>query len=362
MRSLIIHRATALALTALFAASPLANANQTDARAPTATGPVDPVFAAWSAAEVTPFEPDQAAEIGRVLAPNWANGGRFLVRNEVLLPLAMWFNNEYNRNARTSAFQVTAVLDCDPATRLTRRLDEVVCTIADIGLIASALPGDSGRLQPILEEYDQTLTGATLLLHTNHHGRIANVELRGVNKRNRRISLIQENLRLVLSRSIAGFDLPLPRGGALPNTGQWVENDSLLMKLPSTRGSAGLTQIANRVRGTTADGLIVIDTRGHGIVIPGEEGNNYDLELQSVSLFDPSTGLIAGRTWSVIGEPTASSQIASGFAGLPYVQRGTVRALSIDEVPYVGQTLEVAPPGDTPSALQQWLFLGGAPR
>jgi hypothetical protein len=237
-----------------------------------------------------------------------------------------------------------------------RDIYEVSCTLEDVALMAAAHPGDAGLLLPVLQEIDGVLTGAVLQLQVGADGRLRDVDLEGVRRNNRRLSERTENLRLMLSRMVAGLDLRLPR----PRTTEgdlWIQRRDAVLDSPSARGTAGGVDVVHRatVRG---DGTLGIETAGRAVLMPMDiEGNLYDTRYEAKAIFTPGLGLTY-RRWTTVGTPTASSRIALGARGIDYLQKGEMYHLEPGEGHSVGETREVNPPEVTQTALQNWVSLG----
>lgn len=288
------------------------------------------------------------------------SGRRWLVENEVQLPMFMWWRAENNRQARVAAYQIRTILDCGEAARLGRKSWEVICSIEDISIRAAPIDAAQGLLQPILEEIDNKLTGAHLQVTMSRDGRVTNLDLEGVGKRNRRISSMTETLRLVLGRTVAGLDLQLPKKGVIGGTGEiWAQYRSQIFKAPNGLGTQGASQTLHQVYRVEDDARLVVQTRGRGMVAPGSgsdsgPSNYYDTRLESVAVFDPAAGALTERVWTAVGWPTASSAMSEGTAGIPYGQRGSLRLLAPGEGIEIGPTIETTPPGQTASTIQRW--------
>jgi len=286
---------------------------------------------------------------------DWSVPHRFYLESEVRLPYLMWFAKQFNEQARVTAFEVRMVADCVPGVEGKRR-SEVLCTVADVALDASGMSQEAGLLQPILEELDERLTGTVVQLQMRDDGRIANIDLEAIDRRNRRVGRMNENLRLVVSRAFAGLDLPLP----VHDDPQWVQHDAWLMKAPASQGSIGTAQIVHN-RGQTDGRQLQIITGGRGIIVPANSGNQYDARMVSETWFDRDAGRITDRVWTVVATPTPSSAIAEGTAGYPYLQQGRILALGADQDYPVGETREHPPLDEDPTAIQQWQTLGLIP-
>lgn len=307
------------------------------------------IVAMLSAAQAAP-----ASDAG--LAWDWSVEHRFFLESEVRLPYLMWFAKQFNEQARVSAFRVRVVADCVPGDP-GRRVREVLCDIEDVSLTASGVAQEEGLLQPILEELDERLSGATVQLQVRDDGRLVNIDMEDLDRRNRRVGRMNENLRLVVSRAFAGLDLPLPPNADDP---QWVQHDAWLMKAPAAQGSIGSARIVHN-RGDDDGRLLQIVTGGRAIIVPALTGNQYAARMTSEAWFDRHTGALTDRSWTVIAAPTPSSAIAEGTAGYPYLQVGHVVALAPDQSYPVGASEALPPLDEDPSAIQQWQTLGLIP-
>jgi len=298
--------------------------------------------------------PAHAAE--PALAWDWSEPQRYYFETEVRLPLLMWFFKQYNKQARVSAFQVRLVADCEPVFQGKRRA-EVMCAIEDVGLKASGLPQEEGLLQPILDELDQRLSAASVQLIVRDDGRLANIDLEGLDRHYQRTGRMNENLRLIVTRAFAGLDLPLPRAhdGAIDT--QWVQRDSWILRAPVATGNLGTADVVHELVGDPHARVVTIETEGRGMVVPSGGMNRYDVVLDGQTTFDRVEGRILDRTWTMIGAPTPGSAIAEGTAGYPYLQVGRIVHLEAGQGMDVGDT-EALDPIDAPTALQQWQVLG----
>lgn len=283
---------------------------------------------------------------------------RWRVQVEVNLPSFLWVYQDRGPRARIVAYQIDTVIDCWPV-HVRARKAELVCEVEDAMLSGAAADGDRGLLQPILDEADDKLTGSQMQVILKRDGRLVNFDLEEVDRRdvNRRTTLMNEKLRLLVARAIAGFDLQLPRGGQTAGE-LWTQYDAMLMLAPSQAGSYASSQLVHRVI-ESGESTVLIETAGRGTMSSAEaEDNLYDTELRSLTVFDLEAGGISERLWSVYGEPTAGSAISEGYEGIPYVQWGRITPLDPGESPELGETLEVSPPGRSVSTLQMWQPLG----
>lgn len=287
----------------------------------------------------------------------WDTPRRLLFEVDVRLPYPMWFAAEHNKEQRAVAYQVRAVLDCSPATAERKRAVQVDCRVEDIGLTAAGMPAKEGLLEPILQEFDQRLSTASLQLQLRRDGRILNVDIEGLERSRRRDGEIHETFRLMLSRAVAGLDLQFDPAPVSMGT-VWPQYQSWIMGAPTDVGTSGSVEMLHRVEEIRPDGRVVLASAAEGLVVPGGGVDKYSVRFSSVSVFDTSSGFLTERVWSAQGRPTASSAAAEGLAGHPYDQIGRLRLLEDGEQVDVGETREVAPPGVTPTTLQLWPSLG----
>lgn len=315
-----------------------------------ATGHARPVFAA----EGTPAAGSAASS--EPVTWDWTASRRYLLETQVHLPLFMWFVTPYNHQARVTAFDLRMISTCAPGEPLGRKRYEVVCTLDDVALSAAGMEQEEGLLQPILDELDEILTGAAVQLQVRPDGRLANIDLEDVDRRNQRVGRMNENLRLVVSRAFAGFDLPLPVGAE----NAWPQYDVWLMRAPSADGSTGASEIVHAVR-ERSGGLMWLESGGRGTIFPGEGENKYDASFSGTAVFDTVGHRLVERTWMVAGTPTASSSIALGTEGYPYLQQGRIQLLSEGQSWDVGPSRELTPAEAAQTAIQQTRFLGTNP-
>ena len=293
-------------------------------------------------------------------------GERVYVETSVQLPRFMWFLADFNRDVRVSGFDVELVMTC--ATSVPgKRTSEVQCKVDDAALRASPMTADRRNAQAVFEQMRDKLAGSTLVLAVRRDGRITNVGLRDaytLDLRHRRIRQMNENLRLVAARAIAGLDLQRPKG-ALEDGAMWAQRQTMLTMAPSASGTLGSTELIYRAA-PGPEGRLSVRGEGRAMIAPasgmraGGPADTFDTRLVSEAYLDPETGRIDSVAWTVIGVPTASSAIAEGFAGIPYVQKGRAVALRPGEIPELGPTGPIEPKGQQPSALQQDVSLGVA--
>jgi hypothetical protein len=279
---------------------------------------------------------------------------RYFLQSTVQLPLFMWFGTPFNQQARVTAFDLRMVLACDAGVPNTKRSLEVRCTLEDLGLSASGMEQERGLLQPILTELDEILTGSHLQLQVRDN-QVLNVGL-DVYRRNNRVGRLNENMRLVLSRAIAGLDFAGPPAGG-EELASWPEYGSMLAWIPAPNGTAGMSELVYRpVEETPATQTLVYG--GSGLMIPGDSTNRYEARISGDLVLDRKTGRLLDRTWLVVATPTPSSGITEGYAGYPYLQQGRLVGLREGQSWDVGESLEIPPSEFSQTSIQQQFQLG----
>lgn len=278
------------------------------------------------------------------LAWDWSKPERFLVEVQVQLPMNERWRAERNHQVRVVGFQTRTVLECHKSERSTRRRDEILCTIEDFGLFAGTQPGDRGRAGPVLEEYDEVLTGATLRMRMAPDGRVTAVDIPSLEARNHRGRLRNQILAQILRFTAMGFDLGLPDGSG----DLWLHDRALSCTVPSAVGTSA--RIEGVTRGVVRGDVVELAARSRGLMTAGDSANAYTCETTARAFFQPGRGLLQ-HSWEMLGEPTASSRIAVGAAGYPYTQAGGLRRLDPGEHPDVGPTAEIEVENG-PSAIQ----------
>ncbi|MEQ1504652.1 MAG: hypothetical protein ABMB14_20600 [Myxococcota bacterium] len=360
-----------------------------------------PTGLAWAA---PPGSPDDAAEEIIVYGDDFARWDhtRWSVQTELVFPLGITFASDKNLSFRSYAFQVHAVIGCDKDAKLSKKRWEVSCTIEDIGLLVTTQRNwrrekDRALVQTVIDEIDAKLTGIDVQMQVAEDGAVTNFDLEGIRADNERERSIQESLRQVMSRTMAGFHLKIPDHGQ--HNGQWVEYNSELMDLPSLTSSRGSTTLVHQVSpyqgmqlvqtvgqgtvsvalpaaATTAfsntapvdDGSSVVGSVGEGTTAnaddPEEQNEGggeselevtYAMQAQGVAVFDKANGIMRERVWVVTGSPTAGS--GGGVNTPPFRSVGRIQLLDPTAKPEVGATKQVAWPGRKMEGLDPWVGL-----
>jgi len=279
----------------------------------------------------------------------WGEQGRtYLIVAEVQSPEFLWFKAEKNLEARVSAWRTNILTSCTPVATA-KKSWELRCVIDDISMQAKSLPSDRGRLDRILAEYKSLLIGSYIQLDFTRDGRVRNVDLEGIDKRNRRVMEIIEVLRLVLGRAYAALDLQLPKRGDDRDLGVWRQVSPLAAGFPTNVGSLGSLRVNHQV--TAQEGSVVlfqsaaegVTGSGRMIEVGGQEqvANMFRMTMAGVGSFDTKSGALVSRQYQVHGVPTASAELGDGWQGINYVQSVRLDLMSAESpTPNLGETRE----------------------
>ncbi|MFT4625558.1 MAG: hypothetical protein ACI8PZ_004226 [Myxococcota bacterium] len=323
-----------------------------------------PVAERPSAAEVFADEAVEEVIVYGDLFARW-DGTRWMITSEMSVPYALPMLADENMGFRTNAFQLRAVLGCEKDWKLGKRKFEVLCEIEDFGMQASVQRGERGtkpldNAQRTLDQIDAKLTGAKLQLQVLDDGRVAQTQIEGLERSNRREGLQQEMLRQVLDRLMSGFHLKLRKFNQL-NEGEWLEYNSNLMSMPSPSNitPAGTNMVKHYLN--RFDGHTLVQSIGRGMVsVPmttmtstsgPDYTKTYKLDLIGVSIFDIDEGYMTERVWAIEGLITAGAFFDDG--GFWYA--GRMELLEEDERPDVGPTRVINARGEEDPKLPAWV-------
>lgn len=256
---------------------------------------------------------------------------------QILLPEFHWLRAFANDEVRINEARIEMVVTCKGHEPAGKKAMEVRCHIDDFALQVVTIPGDKGRAQVILDEWDERLTGSDLEIVWTYDGRIQDLGYVDSARRNRRDGDNLEYMRQLLLRAFSPLDLRMPKNGTDKGEGAWVEKAPLVMAFPSTSGSVGTVKLQHQVAAEKG-GKVKLQSAGEGTMasaastteVAGNEeiSNFYQMALTSEAMFDTQKGELVSRQVAAQGNPTASSQLSDGYGGLPYVQAYRVSLLS----------------------------------
>jgi len=324
------------------------------------------------------------SQLATAAPASFETASRWHITSDVRLPAVLWLGADRNKEARITAWQLNMVLDCEGAGD-SGRASDVRCSISDLAVHAAPLSPDAEILPAILDEVDDLLTGAAVVMRFGQDGTLRNLGLKGPTKRHRRHGAMAENLRLMVSRAVAGLDLlavPDEATGAVKQKGGWI------LQMPAaagtlvgggqlhqvtrqedawtqfTQGEATLQPYAGRqwpVTGPLAvhnhDNPLPMGYWGLWSPRVGVDGH-FHTQLKAVATLDPESGALRSRTWTALGEPTPDSRMTLGAKGYTYMQQGSLTRLEGDVRVDLGESEALPPLDEEPSALQTWETLG----
>ena len=204
---------------------------------------------------------------------------------------------------------------------------------------------------------------------------------------------IQESLRQMVSRLVAGFHLRIPDHAQ--RSGEWVEYKSALMQIPSLTSSRGTAMVKHVV--SRRDQMQIVQTVGKGAAtinlpiqyLDAPEGSHpqglvtggggggaandaeqfaqftwtnesdveatWEMRATGVAIFERQTGIMSERVWLVNGQPTASA--GQGTQLPPFRNAGRITMLGKTDRPDVGKSTQVSPPGVKIDGLDAWVSI-----
>ncbi|MEZ4318065.1 MAG: hypothetical protein R3F61_11195 [Myxococcota bacterium] len=292
------------------------------------------------------------------LAWKWApeQSRRYVLNSQTQVSEVFWIRAQDNLDRRILEWQLNIITTCTGVEPLGKSAYTVSCSIDDLAIAARPTNGDEDRVIDILNEYDEKITGARIVLKFGTDGRFETIDLEDVkhNRSNDRTRQIQEIMRLLLIRAYAGLEVILPKGGA--DKGKpWKVSDPEIMGFPSLKGTAGglaVTASVTREQGSK----VVIETGGEGTRGPAiydqrdQIRNMWDMRMFSKVTFDMEKGELVKSEMLAEGTITPSSKLASAGTVPPYVQAVNVQDLALDAeyAPLPPNAVIGVPPADAP--------------
>lgn len=217
---------------------------------------------------------------------------RWLVATDLVLPLGVTFAADENRAFTTHELQLRAVLACDLEGEPAKRRAEVGCAIEDIAILPTSLrdwvtEDQRARVDDVLQEVDERLTGLVVQLQVDAAGGITDYDLEGLDADDLRERRSAEAMRQVVSRVVSAFHLRLPDD---VEPGQpWTEYHSGLFAMDSLAGSRGSSILVHRVR--TVDGHVILESVGEGSAAITLPSYTRQLVREPPALADPRHGV-----------------------------------------------------------------------
>jgi hypothetical protein len=293
-------------------------------RTPTALALLAGLLAAPAVAEDAPEETTG-------LAWQWTEGQSrtYHLAGQLQLSRFVWLRAFNNLEVRITGARLEVVTTCVAAEAAGKKAWELHCTLDDVSMQAAAIPGDRGRVKPILDEWDERLTGATLEVLLRNDGELRDLAWQDMTRRNRRDGENLESVRQLLLRLFSPLDLELPKKGTDGGDGTWDQKSPLVLGFPSMQGTVGTVDLEHTIAAKRGS-KVKIQSQGAGTVgdagstntVAGQEQitDFFDMKMDSEATFDTSEGHLVRRQVAASGTPTASSELGDGFEGLPYIQ------------------------------------------
>jgi hypothetical protein len=245
------------------------------------------------------------------LASKWstAKGVRYHAESRIETPKLVQWNAYTNLDARASVTDVALDMTCDGAP--TKKQVIVKCHLDKTTIAGTASsPQDQEKLDRILREWSEHLTGADVMLTVGTDGRVTLFGLEGLERNTSREGEVIEQQRQLLRRVFAPFDISMPKTGVAEPKVAWKHKGSplqmglLTMTAMNAAGAASMTHTVDHVAGNDA----FITTDGHSVMdTPETTFQKVDLIVHGEARYDLAEGLIEYSDLDLNGELTASS-------------------------------------------------------
>jgi hypothetical protein len=271
------------------------------------------------------------------LAWQWPEGEerRFYARSQLVLSEMFEMNALNNTDSVVGKVELELLLRCKLDVAIGKTAFAIRCEIDDVALRAEPWTTSRGRTAEVIPEWVSVLKDqAWIQIEQGRNGRIRSVDLEGTEKRISRMQAISENMRLLVSRAIAPFDVMLPKKGDDMGAGAWAQTESLVFALPSTVGTYGAPMIIHQVQRAEEGGKAIWLSHGEGTISSGEQmGENarttVAVKMDGSVVFDTARGLILESQYIAEGQVTSSSVRAESAAAV-YTQASLVQYLDGD--------------------------------
>ena len=261
----------------------------------------------------------QAATVGLNLDPPTRYRAEVLVQNGT--PVQLLGSN--NLNARATMVAMALELTCDGSAAGSRGW-EVACDVDTAQLQGTAItPPEQERLDTIMAEYGTLLSQATLQIGIGSDGRVRLVDVEGIEKRDERMSVVHEYIRLLVRRAFAPADVQLPKKGEAAVGERWKQKSGALpMEVFSRFGTIGGSVVTYEVLAADGAGVVVqrsgrgnIGVSSTGATMGFEDGSQ---ETPTGQLYNTTmAGLLrfVGDSW-VYGEYTTQGTLNQATSSL----------------------------------------------
>ena len=264
------------------------------------------------AALATALSTADAAEGDGPFSWRWESAGPVRMRTETLLitPLRVKFQGRENLNATMERIEMVLDLTCTGQRQ--DKLTELSCKVNNADLAGQAVANDQERVEPILNEYEQLLTGegVTVEVEVREDGHIRALDLEGISKDRLRDQDIFENLRQLMRRALGPLGMQTPKDGKNPGRPWQHKGMPLFFEMLNNNGTSGGAVYTYKVAGE-AGGTVSIEASGEANVassLDREAGLSSSLTLQSSGQyrFDTGNGTLAYAEVTVNGTTSTS--------------------------------------------------------
>ena len=337
--------------------------------------------------------------------PDDWKGTRWLLKTECVLPLEVDLLSETNEEFILKAYQLRTTVTCNKAEQVGKNT-VVTCEVEDAAMQAtphgeSPSERELKNSQIVIEDVERRLEAGSIEININKKGKVFRVDVVGMEWDNVRSRRARERIRQLATDLAMGFSFQIPKKWE----GTFGEMNSPLLRAPSVPSAGGSSTTSHAV--SLLDGRTVVQSQGQGLAlvpntpwefVSGDKvsgskaqdqqveggGSNlsgegsvggtrigggtvrggatpvsstpetrpYDVNLTSVAVVDPATGMLTERVWNVAGAGTPSA--VGSFQGVNLWYTGYIRQLTADEKPDLGPTQMVHPPGVKIGDLPAW--------
>jgi len=244
----------------------------------------------------------------------------YRIQSHLYAPRILRFYSVENLDARVAEFTMGLLIKCKK-TGVERKSVYVECDIHRAQMGGQAADGgEQQKLTKIFQEYVNVLDDSIIQLTLTPTGRIKTVDLEGPEKGTSRETMVHNDMRMILLRSLSALEIEMPKDGIDPGK-EWKQKGApLAMQLPTNYGTAGAIRMKHRVASrdgslvniqTTADGLVTpataSDSSADGTGASSGSTITVDMIADGSSTFDTERGLLTRGEMTVQGVLTASS-------------------------------------------------------
>lgn len=263
------------------------------------------------------------ANAQELLVLDWSKGPvRYHLESLVDTPRTMLHEGVDNLEARATRHLITADVSCS-GTPAGKKWD-VQCVLETLSVQGVALPGEEATLKTIFADYQQRLQGKTVALKVHGDGRILGLDLKGVEKTDKRSGIILDTIRMLMRRLFAPLDFQLPKKGDAKGKPWKQKGSPLALELLSRFGTAGGTRLEHQLN--AAGEKMRLTSQGRGMVSPGNSleagtGAMMKIETSGRGVWDAGAGLLAWREIQTAAQFSVSAYNA-GSGGADYQHKG----------------------------------------